>query len=141
MVLWDCGTIHSISFLDSPFRSAGAKDRDFQRLDSVDILQMERRSPFPTKYKRFYVPGRREQRSLFPTNPWVFLGYCWVSRFPVQPNQHAAKCQHALATWVIYVQRVRDTPKSSATFSRTSASRLGLGGGCGGPSRLLGYSP
>ena len=77
---------------------------DFQRLGSVDLLHKERRSPFPTKYKPFYVP-RREQRSLFPTHPWVLLGYCWVSRFPVHPNQRAAKYQHALATCLIISYR------------------------------------
>ncbi len=36
-------------------------------LGRVDILQMERRSPSPTKYKRFDALLRREQRLLFPT--------------------------------------------------------------------------
>ncbi len=37
--------------------------------------QMERRSPLPRKYKRFYALLRREQRSLFPTNHCVFCTY------------------------------------------------------------------
>ena len=72
---------------------------------------MERRCPFPTKYTRFYVRLRREQRPLFPTETIVFFytyivplahgsgkipdlrekGYCWVSRFPIQPNLRANK--------------------------------------------------
>lgn len=72
-------------------------------LGRVDILQMERRSPSPTKYKRFHALLRREQQSLFPTvsfpvfeprNPTLFCQLCTgimrrhPRRFPSTRNLH-----------------------------------------------------
>ena len=109
---------------------------------------MERSSPFPTRYTCIYGPLHSEQRSLFTTKPlcvtyisscWLWVGqdarptkrgYCWVSRFPVQPNLRVDIWQHALVIKNLSEPVGRDSYLDTQTSILENRPTVGNHKGC-----------